>query len=942
MKNKINKILLVISFVLLISILFLFLLGLNNRIGYLSDFNLQSSNNGEYVYNFRIKYYSKIFGNSDIYGVYIDTNKAIEDNSFIKEITMEHKGSPFGILISSQVINTEKIDNVYYHLKLKPIILILFVLLSAVIIFTVIKNRNSIKYFGIKHKNILLRVYFIFLALIIISISILFILGNISHKAFLSDLELIAESKLGYVYKAKVSINEKSILSPNLIWEYPNKFSFDKNIDYIKSGYNIEITRQPDWYNEGIGALVWTNEDGSFTVSNSTSWNGYKYDINPSVGETYKISIEAKKIFSDVLAQTIKYHLDEANNGISIPGTANIINEYKTYISQIDIKSTKKNTHPHFDLYFPRGIFNIKNIKIEQLNSDYLYIKDKNQLIFTSSKKIENISEINDINLTYSLSPNNYICVSIVCYFILVILSAIIYIFRKPIILFFNKIKNIYHNYNKYDDNNTLVLENLHISKKISNILFIVYLIVISIIVMAMNYIIVPYMDNFFYAAVYDNVFYNIFKFDGYFWQRGRQLADILGSLNMKPFGNILIYLFNMEPIKAFMVSQAIFALIYVLLITFSVSIFIWIFNNKRNYRLIFIIISLYILNYTALFNYLILGAYVATSGFAFLVFFPMLYYLAYEKELLILKNRNINYMLLLILLYFATFSIEPVSTALAGLSFFIILYLLISRTTNLFSNKIKSTNIYILFTLLSTIVLTIIGFSQTLFRKGSRGQWQLDRIENTTIFDNIKNTYSRLDDFNKILLIISIIFLIIIILKIIVKIINKKNIKKEDYIYFSILFTGLFLAFCFLSIKVNSIYTQLILLFSFIVLILLKNINNKKAIISIISSFIVFSLIINMSLKALTNADIKFKENKYTLYAFESLVNIYKEADKNNYDMIVLSKDDVEKLHLNSFFRYAGEFTDDSQSYHNRIFSSFMERYYTSRFIPIIVKNTQ
>ena len=70
-----------------------------------------------------------------------------------------------------------------------------------------------------------------------------------------------------------------------------------------------------------------------------------------------------------------------------------------------------------------------------------------------------------------------------------------------------------------------------------------------------MNYIIVPYMDNFFYAAVYDNVFYNIFKFDGYFWQRGRQLADILGSLNMKPFGNILIYLFNITSCSLFIKS---------------------------------------------------------------------------------------------------------------------------------------------------------------------------------------------------------------------------------------------------------------------------------------------------------------------------------------------------------------------------------------------------
>ena len=71
MKNKINKILLIISSVLVVSILFLAILGSIERIGYLSEFKLDKSlsKKNAYFYNFRIKYYSKIFRNSDLYNV---------------------------------------------------------------------------------------------------------------------------------------------------------------------------------------------------------------------------------------------------------------------------------------------------------------------------------------------------------------------------------------------------------------------------------------------------------------------------------------------------------------------------------------------------------------------------------------------------------------------------------------------------------------------------------------------------------------------------------------------------------------------------------------------------------------------------------------------------------------------------------------------------------
>ena len=187
--NK-NKILYIIYLILLVFILSLIILGNVSRKGYLSEFKFNDNNinktlelNGididetkklfvvndkfdndalinyiftntaikNYNYSFRLKYYSKVFRNSDIYGVYIDTNKIIQDNNFIKEIRFDENGSPFGILTSSQKLQyDEKIDNVHYKLKIKTniiIILIVFCLFIFLFInmFYIIKDKNRQK-----------------------------------------------------------------------------------------------------------------------------------------------------------------------------------------------------------------------------------------------------------------------------------------------------------------------------------------------------------------------------------------------------------------------------------------------------------------------------------------------------------------------------------------------------------------------------------------------------------------------------------------------------------------------------------------------------------------------------------------------------------------------------------------------------------------------------
>ncbi|AEM23460.1 hypothetical protein Bint_2866 [Brachyspira intermedia PWS/A] len=144
MKNKLNKLLLITSAVLVVSIFALSALGSVNRIGYLSDFQLNKelSKKNEYHYSFRIKYHSKIFRNSDVYGVYVDTNKIIKENNFIKEIKMEKGGSPFGNLVTPKKIDFEKIDNINYILKIKFSVYLIFGII--LLIFFILYN---IKYF---------------------------------------------------------------------------------------------------------------------------------------------------------------------------------------------------------------------------------------------------------------------------------------------------------------------------------------------------------------------------------------------------------------------------------------------------------------------------------------------------------------------------------------------------------------------------------------------------------------------------------------------------------------------------------------------------------------------------------------------------------------------------------------------------------------------------
>ena len=167
-KNKKLFLKIYILFVIIISVALIILqiLGSKNRVGYLTDFNLEidrtlelnnlndireeftivgksdeeniknylltNENITNYIYHFRIRYYDKTFRNNDIYGVYPDLSNLPD---YMKNAEMDGDGSPYGNFISDKREIEEKIDNINYTLRIKPKIpILLYFILTLILI----------------------------------------------------------------------------------------------------------------------------------------------------------------------------------------------------------------------------------------------------------------------------------------------------------------------------------------------------------------------------------------------------------------------------------------------------------------------------------------------------------------------------------------------------------------------------------------------------------------------------------------------------------------------------------------------------------------------------------------------------------------------------------------------------------------------------------------
>lgn len=198
-----------LSFLLLATLITLHILGSKERVGYLSDFEIIEGSKSNYIYNFRIRYYDKVFRNSDIYGVYLITNSLPE---YIKEIKMNELGSPFGIIISDKIIEEEKIDNIKYILRLKNRLIIFVVIF--IILFDFIKFELLQLFIKLKNKFGVILILFLYFL----------IMPNIIYRIFYKNFD-----HTNYENRALAS---KPILVLTNINEYPKKYEEYFN-DYL-------------------------------------------------------------------------------------------------------------------------------------------------------------------------------------------------------------------------------------------------------------------------------------------------------------------------------------------------------------------------------------------------------------------------------------------------------------------------------------------------------------------------------------------------------------------------------------------------------------------------------------------------------------------------------------------------------------------------------------
>ena len=273
-KNLLFKISIIIASVLILSIIILSLLGLKERVGYLSEFRLNIDKTLEingldieetktlfmiedessitnyiltndsitnYSYDFRIKYYSKVFRNSDIYGVYPNIDNILSNNGYIKEINIGESGSPFGNFISTKIIDTEKIDNVNYILKLKnTIVLYLFIILLSIFLICFLYKKNIFNFINktntilLKNKKVFFTTYLIIIGVVIISIIVLILLGRKERVGYLAEFKFTDKN-----IDKTLRLNNINIESTKKLFTIDDKLDRDSLTNYIFTNKNI-------------------------------------------------------------------------------------------------------------------------------------------------------------------------------------------------------------------------------------------------------------------------------------------------------------------------------------------------------------------------------------------------------------------------------------------------------------------------------------------------------------------------------------------------------------------------------------------------------------------------------------------------------------------------------------------------------------------------------
>lgn len=379
---------LTISILLLATLITLQILGSKERTGYLSDFEIIEKSASNYIYNFRIRYYDKVFRNSDIYGVYLIMNNLPE---YITEIKMNELGSPFGNFISTKIIEEEKIDNINYILRLKIIFVsILIFIIYFLLIFFEFASADLLELFKIflnKLKSINIKNY----SMILILFLCFLIMPNIIYKIFYEHLDHIN-------YENRTLASKPILVSTN-INEYPKSYEeyfndylpFKTELVKLKNLSDIFVFKNVFARRVLLGKNKWLiDKDGNL---NQKYMGIERYYFTESELETAKSNLihfrdELKKKNIDFILMVC-------------PDKQSIYSEFMpNYIKR---KSAKNDTD-----IFVEYIKNNTDIKVVYPKEELLKYKDKYQLYYKYDTHWNSLGAyIGYIELTKILSITN-------------------------------------------------------------------------------------------------------------------------------------------------------------------------------------------------------------------------------------------------------------------------------------------------------------------------------------------------------------------------------------------------------------------------------------------------------------------------------------------------------------------------------------------------------
>lgn len=609
--------------------------------------------------------------------------------------------------------------------------------------------------------------------------------------------------------------------------------------------------------------------------------------------------------------------------------------DFKNFIAKTPFQTYSYN----FKLQTHSGVFRRSDLYVLMPNFEKLpsliyhleYNPQSNNGSFTSSRILE--SQLKNIPYTLKINQNLLWSILKYCVIVLIILIICFTTIKNHLSNYFQSLTQCYQTTQIYSINAfKFSLLQKYFSFDFYSYIFYIYIIILSCFIVSYHLLISLIGDDWVYSSTYWT-FYQPYTFGGYFWQRGRHFADILMALSMRPFGEILVS-FGVAPLMAYRIVSSFFCLVFVLLFCFTLSLLVWILHGKKDFKLIFTILSLFtfILMSWKQLDFITITAYIGTAGFAILIFLPLFYTFFYGKYFVLHDNILIHFILMFFLLYCASFQIEPSTLAIFGLCLFILLYpafLSLLQNKSLKQSYIVFNNPLFYYPLCLFLVLIPIAFLLTL--KSGRGKWQFEKMHDSTLWSSMFEFLMQFDIKLLYLGIFALFFLIVTLYHII----KKKEMTKALYMQIAFVLVGGIGIFGFSAIRVPGIYVEIILLFCVFIIWLLRCKEHCNTIISLFANFFLIALIVSMSFKAITHYEEVFKQNYPQRDSINNLISLFIEADRLNQKEIILTQKDIEDKRLQHH-----HIATSPEGYPNVFITTWMQYYgYTKNIIKIKVK---